>query len=322
MEAFVPILAVWLTWSVLAWWAMTLNSGLLRKTVVSTMLVTACSLVFWLWDYPPWLRGLSSIPVLLLLAKSWMVGVRSGPWLPEQPSVASFALWCLVMPEGWFVSDADARRAVRKSAAMDAVRALAKGSLLLLLFALNEYAEIYMHRPVQLLWTAVVFYLLFSGLKDVLGTFWGVLGVQMCPMFDSPLIARNPRDFWGSRWNLWFTRSAHLLAFRPVRQRSSALWASAAVFGISAVMHEAIAMVGLAAFDGRMIIFFVIQGFGATAYTVLKSRGVRPWPRWLAVSAHFCWMWLTVAWFIDPLDAFIGVSRWGLTDVLSAVALH
>ena len=79
-------------------------------------------------------------------------------------------------------------------------------------------------------------------------------------------------------------------------------------------------MAGRATFDGRMLLFFAAQGIGATIYTSIKARGVRPWPRALAVCTHFGWMWLTVAWFLDPLDTFFGISRWGLSDVLSVFA--
>ena len=284
------------------------------------MLTTACSLVFWLWDQPQWLRGLSVIPVLLLLGKSWMIGARSISTLPQAPSFGAFVLWSVALPEGRFVADAKSRADLRARSAVDAVRVLAKAGVLLLLLACNEHAELYAIRPIQLLWTAIVFYLLFSGLRDVLSVGWGALGVEVTELFDSPLIARNPRDFWGARWNLWFTQTVHRLFFTPLRDRTSAAWASAAVFALSAVVHEAIVVAGLAAFDGRMIGFFVVQGAGATAHTVLRSRGMRPWPRWAAVSAHFCWMWVTVAWFLDPLDVFMGVSEWGLTDVLRLAA--
>ena len=320
MDAVLPFVAVWFAWSILAGFAYWLRAGPFRKLAVTSMLFTSCSLVFWVWDHSAWLRGLAVIPVILMLGKSWIVAARRTSWLPDSPTPGQFVLWCLALPEGRFVAEVEARQALRRSAALEAVRGAGKILICLLLFAINEHAELYTHRPVQLLWTAVVFYLLFSSIRDVLGAVWGAMGVEISAVFDAPLIARNPRDFWGMRWNLWFTQTAHRLVFVPVRERSSALWASTVVFGLSALVHEAIVMAGRATFDGRMLLFFAVQGLGATVYTLVKARGVRPWPRALAVCAHFGWMWLTVAWFLDPLDTFFGISRWGLSDILSVFA--
>ena len=77
-------------------------------------------------------------------------------------------------------------------------------------------------------------------------------------------------------------------------------------------------VVGLAKFDGRMILFF-IQGMGACS-TPPSNPEVPPWPRPLAVATLLL-MWLTVAWFLDPLDAFTGVSTWGLNDLQQFVGL-
>ena len=319
MEVTAAFLGVWTVWSATGWLVVSMRSGVVRKLLVTSMVLTACSLVFWLWDCSAWLRGLAVIPVLLLLGKAWMLGVRKTPWLDHPVKAGQFALWCLALPEGRLVSDGESRAALRRTAFLECFRILAKMMSLVVMLAINEHAEIHLHRPVQLVWTAVVFYLIFSMLRDVLSVAWATVGVEVSPMFNAPLIARNPRDFWGARWNLWFTRTVHVLVFEPVRLRSSAIWASAAVFGLSALVHEAIVVAGLATLDGRMILFFVSQGIGATAYTVLKKRGLSAWPRWLAVTTHFCWMWLTVALFLDPLDAFTGVSTWGLTDLIELV---
>lgn len=321
MDVAAPFIGVWAVWSIAGWCAVSMRSGILRKGVVLAMVVTACSLVFWLWEHSAWLRGLAVIPVLLLLGKSWMIGVRRIPWLDEPVKPVPFALWCLVLPEGRRSADPMVRASIRQRAAREALRALAKGLVLALLLALNDRADLATMRPIQLVWTAVVFYLCFSMLRDVLGVVWGMLGVEVCDVFDSPLIARNPREFWGARWNLWFTRTVHRLVFEPMRSRYSAVVASAVVFALSALIHEAIVVVGLAEFDGRMILFFAIQGMGTVLYSTLKARGYAPWPRPLAVATHFCWMWLTVAWFLDPLDAFTGVSTWGLDEMQQFVGL-
>ena len=100
MDVALPFIGVWAVWSMVGWRAVTMRSGILRKGVVLSMVVTACSLVFWLWEHSDWLRGLAVIPVLLLLGKSWMIGVRSVPWLTEPVKAGPFALWCVVLPEG------------------------------------------------------------------------------------------------------------------------------------------------------------------------------------------------------------------------------
>ena len=67
MDVALPFIGVWAVWSMVGWCAVTMRSGILRKGAVLAMVVTACSLVFWLWEHSAWLRGLAVIPVLLLL---------------------------------------------------------------------------------------------------------------------------------------------------------------------------------------------------------------------------------------------------------------
>ena len=122
MDAVLPFVAVWFAWSILAGCAHWLRAGPFRKLVVTSMLLTSCSLVFWVWDHSAWLRGLAVIPVILLLGKSWLVGARRTPWLPDSPTPGQFVLWCIALPEGRFVAEVEARQALRRSSALEAVR--------------------------------------------------------------------------------------------------------------------------------------------------------------------------------------------------------
>jgi hypothetical protein len=300
----------WFAWIALAWFAKDRKGGWFKTVLLVCMLAAALSLPALAWNHSQWLPGVLTIPMFLLLGKTWELASGSFSGFGRLDTPTGFVLWAVVLPETRRSDDAAVRAAIRKRSWKLAVRVFAKIAVFWSLVAVNQAWAFQDVRPLQLLWGALVIYFTFSGVRDGIALACAAVGAESCPMFDSPLIARNPRDFWGRRWNLWFTQTAHRMIFEPLGGRQRPLLAAAGVFGFSALLHEVIATVGLRSLDGRMTLFFVVQGLGAVAFTKLSQRWPTPLSRPVAVALHFAWMWLTVAWFVDPMDGFLNLSAW------------
>ena len=79
---------------------------------------------------------------------------------------------------------------------------------------------------------------------------------------ECPWLARGPADFWGRRWNLWFSDWFRFVIFQPLRRRPAL--AVVAVFFVSGLMHELVLNVPLCIITGRapfgsMMIYFLLQ---------------------------------------------------------------
>ena len=80
-----------------------------------------------------------------------------------------------------------------------------------------------------------------------------------------PWAARSVADFWGNRWNLWFSDWFRYCIFSRLRRRP--LFALFLVFAISGLMHEWVTnftlyhVTGRALF-GSMMIYFLLQAVG------------------------------------------------------------
>ena len=79
---------------------------------------------------------------------------------------------------------------------------------------------------------------------------------------EKPWLARGPADFWGRRWNLWFSDWFRFAIFQPMRRRPAL--AVVVVFFVSGVMHELVVNLPLLVITGRaplgsMMIYFLLQ---------------------------------------------------------------
>lgn len=85
------------------------------------------------------------------------------------------------------------------------------------------------------------------------------------PLHQSPLAARSVADFWGRRWNLWFSDWFRSVIFLPLRGRP--VVALILVFAVSGLMHEWVinlplyCLTGKAPF-GSMMGYFLLQAAG------------------------------------------------------------
>jgi hypothetical protein len=115
-------------------------------------------------------------------------------------------------------------------------------------------------------------------------------GQLLPPVHCRPWQARSIADFWGRRWNLWFSDWFRYALFERLRRRPRlALILS---FAVSGVMHEWVINVtlyyltGQACF-GSMMIYFLLQAAGLLLERrFLKDRGVlRIGFAWLVILA-------------------------------------
>jgi hypothetical protein len=80
-----------------------------------------------------------------------------------------------------------------------------------------------------------------------------------------PWAARSIADFWGNRWNLWFSDWSRYVIFVRLRRRPR--FALFLVFAASGIMHECVINVPLYCVTGRilfgtMIAYFLLQAVG------------------------------------------------------------
>jgi len=302
-------IAIWLLigWQVHSQWR-----GWLRRFGVLAMLGVTVSIHSTIWMEPNWVRALIAIPMFLFLAKTWELASQKTSSASQISSFWQLAIWALCVPEGHWVQEAEERRDLRVIGRTRLARGAIKAISLVALLYANQVADLTVIPGLEVTWMCFVVYVTFSGLWDIIAGTAALIGISISPMFDAPPLARNPRDFWGRRWNLWFTQSAHRLLFVPLGGRDRPLLAVSAVFVVSALLHEVIVMLGLKTFDGRMLLFFSIHGLATIGFTLVRQRWPTPWPRPIAVSLHFLWMVATTPLFMGPADDITAISSWTL----------
>lgn len=156
------------------------------------------------------------------------------------------------------------------------------------------------------------FVLMITGLARVLGGLVQLVGARIEPVFDSPLLAASPREFWSRRWNRFIARFAlrHVATLGPLQGRPT--WIVLGVFLASGLFHEyfAAGASGNATVPGAMLAFFVVQGAVVAVGSAL-SRSTRrgehgsPHRRFLLRRARHLltvgWMVVSAPWFFASL---------------------
>ena len=312
MEIVVHIVLGIGVWLILGWHVLSTWTGWLRALGVLAMLVVSISIYWTIWSEPMWLRTLMAIPMFLFIGKTWEVAARRISPSFQLQSPSALALWALCIPEGRWPSEPEERQQQRALGRVRLTRGVFKAAAFAGFLYLNQEVRLDEVFGLKMTWMCFTLYVLFSGLWDLIAGSLSSLGIAVSPMFDAPPLARNPRDFWGRRWNLWFTQSAHRLIFVPLGGRSRPLLAVSGVFIVSALLHEVIIGLGLQTVDGRMLVFFGLHGVATVAFTLFDHRWPKPWPRPLAISLHFVWFLSTASWFMSPADDATGMSSWTL----------
>jgi len=102
----------------------------------------------------------------------------------------------------------------------------------------------------------------FFGTFHVNSLLWRMRGVNAVPIMNSPLRPSSLSDFWSSRWNLAFRDLARIFVFRPVLRRWGIVYAVAAAFLFSGILHDLLISLPAGAWYGLPTLFFLIQAAG------------------------------------------------------------
>lgn len=145
------------------------------------------------------------------------------------------------------------------------------------------------------------FVLNLTALADVALALARLLGADTEELFDAPLLAASPREFWSRRWNRYIGRFALRHVAVPLQGRVPRPVVMMTVFVASAVFHEYFAWgaAGGETRPGTMTAFFLVHGLAV----VLGERFPLPTgtPRIFKHLGTVGWMLLTAPWFFTSL---------------------
>lgn len=138
-----------------------------------------------------------------------------------------------------------------------------------------------------------------------------MLGLELEPQFNEPLLSTSLQDFWGRRWNLMVTSILRPTVYEPalsaVRNLLGPKWAPLpAVLGtfvVSGMMHELILYyMGRLQPTFRMTCFFLLHGFCLTVEIALKKVLIASWrlPRLLSGPLTAGFVVATCFWLFLP----------------------
>lgn len=224
------------------------------------------------------------------------------PLRPRDESVLSRILWLLTPMVVRVPKDVAKRAENRKEAPRLLLRAVLKRLCWepfgLLLEMLDPQRAPW---PLKTALLVLYFVLNLTALADVALALARLLGADTEELFDWPLLAASPREFWSRRWNRYIARFALRYVARPLGARYPRPVVMMAVFLASALFHEYFAWgsAGAATRPGTMTAFFVVQGIAV----VLGGRFPPParTPRLLTHLGTAAWMLLTAPWFFASL---------------------
>jgi hypothetical protein len=133
-------------------------------------------------------------------------------------------------------------------------------------------------------------FLLFMGylLAPLVTPLWLPSGLVLPAVHNHPPLMRSVGDFWGCRWNLWFSDWFRYAVFGRCRRRPVS--ALILVFALSGLMHEWVINVPLWFVTGRflfgtMMLYFLLQAVGI----LVERRFLKGRARWRIALA-----WLVV----------------------------
>lgn len=189
-----------------------------------------------------------------------------------------------------------------------------KAALLGLFMFIYDYAH---HIPYKIMWIVYFFHIYFA-LEVILAGLAAsaklLMGLELEPQFNEPLLSTSLQDFWGKRWNLMVTSILRPTVYLPTRdlltgmlgRQVATLTAVMSTFIVSALMHELIFFyLGREKPTFEVTRFFLLHGVCLCAEIAAKKRfggGKRRIPRWVSGPATLGFMAATGVWlFLPPL---------------------
>src|SRR5258708_204929 len=114
---------------------------------------------------------------------------------------------------------------------------------------------------------------------------WLPSGQVLPSIHNRPWLARSIADFWGQRWNLWFSDWTRYAIFQRLRRRP--VFALVLAFAVSGILHEWVVNVPLYFVTGRapfgtMMLYFLVQAVGVLVERRFKGRPI--------LLASFAWL--------------------------------
>lgn len=259
-------------------------------------------------------RMSATVWAAVLALKIWDMANHgaSDPRMFATPTRALF--WLFIPPDSRVPDDTSQAGQTRAAGVRRMLRGLVCVAPALGLWLLEtRWPALHDNAWLEAFWALWLTWLAMVAVSDSLGGLAMLTGWHVGPLFDAPVIARSPRDFWSRRWNLFVQRWIRRYVFVPSGGRRRPLRGIAATFAASALMHEYIVIAGLGRIPdhvGWMTLFFSIHG----AAVVLEAAAMRrfgrgPWlPRPVAIALHLAWVTATAPLFFAPLgEIFAGL---------------
>ncbi len=158
----------------------------------------------------------------------------------------------------------------------------------------------------------ILFFVLnFTALAQLVSGLSLLLGCDVEPAFDKPLLSRSPREFWSRRWNKFIARFLLKHVALELPRRWPAPLVVATVFAASGALHEYFVFGAVGAVAGivgtpdgtlgSMMAFFLLQALAVLVETRVQIR----MPRALGIAATFIWMMATAPLFFLPLASVL-----------------
>jgi|HubBroStandDraft_2_1064218.scaffolds.fasta_scaffold279255_2 hypothetical protein len=210
-------------------------------------------------DHSDWLM---TALFLLALALLGFVMKLAALLLPARNQIQRRAMsWVLVSPDSVLRSQpaAGARPVILRILILS-------GSVIVSYWVYWQLVRGFQIRGILLSYLAVPILILVSELLVAIVTFVFLPCGHLLPaLHRRPWAARSVADFWGNRWNLWFSDWFRYVIFSRLRRRL--IFALFLVFAVSGLMHEWVINVPLYYLTGRilfgtMMIYFLLQAAG------------------------------------------------------------
>ncbi len=262
-----------------------------------------------------WIRFFFSMVVFNKILKS--LEITYNHVNPEHlKSFGRYLFWSLNFPEPTWPATEDQAFQSKIQGKKRIFRSLIKLALLSGLFVFSTiFSFVDTLFYVRMLWLMLVAYLLFSALIDMITGITMQSGIFLEEVFDSPLLAKSPREFWGKRWNLYFRNVCHRNVFEPLGGTKRPVLAVVCVFGVSSLLHEYMIFVSAGkSCLGYMTLFFSCHCLATIAQTLLtKKIGKKKiFPAPIAIALHLSWMILVIPIFMEPILLLFPAHTWKL----------